>query len=146
MNKFLAVVRLTKDPQIRTTASGAKIADFSVAVNRTFKRDGQPDADFFNCAAFGKKAEFVEKYVRKGTKLVIEGQVQNNNYTNKEGQKVYGTLIVVDNMEFAESKKASTTAEATADAPVADIPAAATAQPGDEFVSMPADVDDLPFN
>ena len=113
MNKFITMGRLTRDPEVRYT-QGEKtmaIASFSIAVNRKFKREGEPEADFFNCTAFGKQAEFVEKYLKQGTKVVLAGRVQNNNYTNKEGQKVFGVQIMVEEIEFAESKSASTQQE-----------------------------------
>ena len=143
MNKMLGMARFAKDPSVNVTPSGSKIANFSIAINRQFKREGQPDADFFNCTAFGKTAEFIEKYMKKGTKVVFEGSVQNDNYTNKEGQKVYGTRIMINNIEFAESKAASTTDTAAATAPAA---AEETSASGDSFMSIPDDVDDLPFN
>lgn len=109
MNKVILIGRLTRDPEIRYSQndSSTAIATFSAAVDRRFKRDGEPDADFFDCTAFGKQAEFVERYLKKGTKMVIVGRLQNDNYTNKEGQKVYRTRIMVDELEFAESKAAS---------------------------------------
>lgn len=107
MNKVIMMGRLTKDPEIRYAQSGSAVGSFSLAVDRRFKRDGEPDADFFNCTAFGKTAEFVEKYLKKGTKVVIDGRLQNDSYTNKDGQKVTSTKIYVDTMEFAESKQSS---------------------------------------
>ena len=109
MNKVIMMGRLTRDPEVRYSqgANGTAVGRFSIAVDRRFKREGEPDADFFDCTVFGKQAEFVEKYLKKGTKIVLEGSVQNNNYTNKDGQKVYGTRIVVDSVEFAESKAAA---------------------------------------
>ena len=106
MNKIILLGRLTRDPEVRYS-QGEKttaIASFSVAVNRKFKREGEPEADFFNCTAFGKQAEFVEKYLKKGTKVLLTGRVQNDNYTNKEGQKVYSVRIMIEEIEFAESK------------------------------------------
>jgi single-strand DNA-binding protein len=76
-----------------------------LAVNRKFKKEGEPEADFFNCTAFGRLGEFVEKYLKQGAKILLVGRVQNNNYTNKEGQKVYSVQIMADEIEFAESKK-----------------------------------------
>lgn len=105
MNKAIMMGRLTRDPEIRYTNGGKTIAKFSLAVDRRFKQEGQPEADFFNCVTFGKQAEFVEKYLHKGTKILISGQVQNNNYTNKDGQAVYSTQILIDEIEFAESKQ-----------------------------------------
>ncbi len=109
MNKVILMGRLTRDPEVRYSqgASQTSVARFSVAVDRRFKRDGDPDADFFNCTAFGKQAEFIEKYLHKGTKIVLCGRVQNDNYTNKDGQMVYSVRIMVDEIEFAESKNAS---------------------------------------
>lgn len=99
--------RLTRDPEVRYSNEGNAVSKFSLAVDRRYKREGQPNADFFNCVAFGKTAEFTEKYLKQGTKVALEGELQNNNYTNKEGQKVYGMQIVVNSLEFAESKSSS---------------------------------------
>ena len=109
MNKVILMGRLTRDPEVRYSqgASQTSVARFSVAVDRRFKREGEPDADFFNCTAFGKTAEFVERYLHKGTKIVLSGRIQNDNYTNKDGQMVYSVRIIVDDVEFAESKNAS---------------------------------------
>lgn len=109
MNKVILMGRLTRDPEVRYSsgASSTAIANFSIAVDRRFKREGDPDADFFDCTAFGKQAEFVERYLKKGTKMVVVGRLQNDNYTNKEGQKVYRIRIMVDELEFAESKNAA---------------------------------------
>ena len=109
MNKIILLARLTRDPEVRYSQGekSTAIASFSVAVNRKFKREGEPEADFFNCTAFGKQAEFVEKYLKQGTKVVLSGRLQNNNYTNKEGQKVYSVQIMVEEIEFAESKAAA---------------------------------------
>lgn len=113
MNKWISMVRLTRDAEIRYSADGKAVAKFDVAVNRKFKREGEADADFFSCVAFGKIAETFEKLnIGKGTKLLIEGEVRNNNYTNREGQKVYGTQILVDSFEFCESKQGGETASA----------------------------------
>jgi single-strand DNA-binding protein len=107
MNKVIMMGRLTRDPEVRYSSEGNAVSKFSLAVDRRYKREGQPDADFFNCVAFGKTAEFTEKYLKKGTKVVLDGELQNNNYTNKEGQRVYGMQIVVNSLEFAESKSSS---------------------------------------
>ena len=109
MNKVILMGRLTRDPEVRYSqgASQTSVARFSVAVDRRFKREGEPEADFFNCTAFGKQAEFIERYLHKGTKIVLCGRVQNDNYTNKDGQMVYSVRIMVDEIEFAESKNAS---------------------------------------
>ena len=108
MNKVLMIGRLTRDPEVRYSqgTNQMAIARFSIAVDRRWKREGEPDADFFNCTAFGKQAEFIEKYLHKGTKVLISGRVQNDNYTNKDGQKVYAVQIMIEEIEFAESKNA----------------------------------------
>ena len=132
MNKTIMMGRLTKDPDITNTTNGTVIARYNLAVDRKFKREGDPDADFFSCTSFGKQAEFVEKYLKKGTKIVLTGRVQNNNYTDKNGQKVYGTVIMVDEIEFAESKKSEgTTSE----------------EKTDDFVNVPEGlIEELPFS
>lgn len=133
MNKVIEMGRLTRDPEISSSNSGTTFARFSIAVDRRFKREGEPDADFFNCTAFGKTAEFVEKYLKKGTKVLVTGRLQNNNYTNKEGQKVYDVRIMVEEMEFAESKK--------------DGQQNAQEAPGNDFLNIPDGlVEELPFS
>ncbi len=109
MNKVILMGRLTRDPDVRYSQNGNQtaVARFSIAVDRRFKRDGEAEADFFNCTAFGKTGEFVEKYLHKGTKVVLSGRIQNDNYTNREGQMVYGMQIIAEDLEFAESKNAS---------------------------------------
>lgn len=110
MNKVIMMGRLTRDPEITYTQSSTPLAigKFSVAIDRKFKKPNDTvTADFFNCTTFGKQAEFVEKYLKKGTKVLVTGRLQNDNYTNKEGQKVYSTQIIVEEIEFAESKTSS---------------------------------------
>lgn len=109
MNKVILMGRLTRDPEVRYSQGNSQtaVARYSVAVDRRFKREGEPDADFFNCTSFGKQAEFVERYLHKGTKVVLSGRIQNDNYTNREGQMVYSVRIIVEDVEFAESKNAS---------------------------------------
>lgn len=135
MNKVIMTGRLTRDPEIRTSGN-TQIARFSLAVDRRFKREGEPDADFFNCTAFGKTAEFVEKYLTKGIKVNLVGRVENNNYTDKEGNKVYSVQILVEEIEFAESKNASQGQSKEANV-----------TPESGFMTIPDDVDDdnLPF-
>ena len=135
MNKVIFTGRLCKDAEIRYSADGKAVARFDFAVNRTFKREGEADADFFSCVAFGKIAETIEKYVSKGTKILIEGEVRNNNYTNKDGQKVYGTQILVNSFEFCESKGTGGN----------EVP---TFKPDENgFMSIPDGIEeDLPFN
>lgn len=109
MNKVILMGRLTRDPEVRYSqgANQTAVAKFSLAVDRRFKREGQPEADFFNCTVFGKQAEAIEKYLRKGSKIVVCGSIQQNDYTNKDGQKVYSVQIIVDEFSFAESKNAA---------------------------------------
>ena len=110
MNKVILMGRLTRDPDVRYTDGHEPMAisRFSLAVDRRFKREGeQQTADFISCIAFGRTGEFIERYCKKGTKLVVEGRIQTGSYTNKDGNKVFTTDVVVENCEFAESKAAS---------------------------------------
>ena len=140
MNKGILMGRLTRDPEVRYGgANNSAVARFSLAVDRRFKRDGDDQtADFINCVAFGKTAEFLEKYARKGTKFVVEGRIQTGSYTNKDGQKVYTTDVAVDEAEFVGSKSDSGQAAA------AKAPAKAEKK-DDDFLNIPDSVDDLPF-
>ena len=106
MNKVILCGRLTKDPEVRYSQGATQmcIAKYNLAVDRRFKRDGEPTADFINCVAFGKIGEIAEKYFRKGTKIIVSGRIQTGSYTNNNGQKVYTTDVVVEEQEFAESK------------------------------------------
>ena len=112
MNKTLLIGRLTRDPDIRYTQSEqpTTIARFNLAVDRRFKKDGEQSADFISCVAFGKTAEFIEKYVFKGTKIAVEGRIQTGSYTNNDGNKVYTTDVVVEQVEFAGAKTDSKSA------------------------------------
>lgn len=107
MNKVILIGRFTRDPEIRYTQSGICSANFSIAIDRKYKQEGQPEADFPRVIALGKTAEFIEKYFRQGMKIVIEGRIQTGKYTNKEGQTVYTTDVVAESVEFAESKSGS---------------------------------------
>ena len=109
MNKVIICGRLTRDPEMRYTTgeNATAIARYTLAVDRRFNRNGDNTADFIPCTAFGKSAEFAEKYLRKGTKMIVEGRIQTGSYTNKDGQKVYTTDVIVESQEFAESKSAS---------------------------------------
>ena len=109
MNKVILMGRLVKNPEVRQDANGAiSMARYTLAVDRMrTKKDEDPGADFINCVVFGKSAEFAKNYLRKGTKLVIEGRIQTGSYTNKNGQKVYTTDVVIERQEFAESKAAN---------------------------------------
>lgn len=106
MNKVILIGRLTSDPDVRYSQSHEPIAiaRYTLAVNRRFKKDGEPEADFIRCVAFGKQGEFAEKYLRKGMKIAVAGRIQTGSYTNQEGQIVYTTDIVVEEHEFCESK------------------------------------------
>lgn len=107
MNRWTGIGRLVRDPDIKQTTGDkpTTVAKFTLAVDRRFKKDGEPEADFINCVAFGKTAEFIQKYFTKGMKVAVEGRIQTGSYTNKEGNKVYTTDIAVENVEFCESKK-----------------------------------------
>ena len=149
MNKIILMGRLTRDPEVRYGgAQNMAIARFSLAVDRRFKRDGQADADFFNCVAFGNTGEFVEKYLHKGTKVLVEGEMRNNNYESKKhpGETVYSFEVNVNQVEFAESKAAS---QANAGAPVPQAPQQQAEKPedaADSFMNIPEGIDqDLPF-
>ena len=157
MNKVILMGRLTRDPEVRYSqgASQTAVARFSIAVDRRFKREGEPDADFFNCTSFGRQAEFVERYLHKGTKVVLSGRVQNDNYTNKEGQMVYSVRIMVDEIEFAESKNASGGGNDgnygnggyNNDGGFGGNSASAPSGAGDGFMNIPDGIDEeLPFN
>ena len=111
MNKVIIIGRFTRDPEIKYTTgeNATATARFSLAVNRRFKnKEGNYDADFINCVAFGKTAGFIEKYFTKGMAIGITGRIQTGSYTNKEGQKVYTTDVVVEETEFVESKNKGT--------------------------------------
>lgn len=147
MNRIILMGRLTRDPEVRYGgANNTAVARYSIAVDRRFKREGDPDADFFNLVTFGKQGEFVEKYLHKGTKIVVEGELRNNNYTNRDGQMVYGMEIVTNNIEFAESKSAQSQNQGGGYAP-AGANNAPTASVGDGFMNIPDGIDEeLPFN
>ena len=126
MNKVIFTGRLTADPELRQSGD-TTITRFNLAVDRRGKRD---EADFFSCTAFNKLAEFAKNYLVKGTKILLEGRIQNNNYTDRDGKKVYGFQVIADSIEFAGAKTERTTEKA------------------DDFVKVPDNVDDeeLPFN
>lgn len=109
MNKVILMGRLTRDPDIRGgQGDGNSVARFTLAVDRRFRREGSDQtADFISCVAFGRTADFMEKYTHQGTKLLLEGRIQTGSYTNREGNKVYTTDVVAENVEFAESKASS---------------------------------------
>ena len=139
MNSVQLTGRLTRDPEVRYTDGGLSIARFTLAVSRRFKQEGSPDADFIRCVAFGKTAEFIEKYFSQGRKMDLNGRIQTGSYTYQEGQKVYTTDIVVENVEFGESKGSGTSGGTQRQDP-------ATAD-SDGFMNIPDGIDEeLPFN
>mgnify|MGYP000025798171 FL=1 len=145
MNKVILMGRLTRDPEVRYSQGeqATAIARYTLAVDRRFKRDGDQTADFIGCVAFGKLGEFAEKYLRKGTKVVVTGRIQTGSYTNKDGQKVYTTDVVVEECEFAESKNVA--GENSGFTP-SDRPSPSSAA-GDGFMNIPDGIDEeLPFN
>lgn len=143
MNKVQLVGRLTRDPEIRYSQgeNATATARFSVAVNRRFKNaEGNYDADFINCVAFGKSAEFVEKYFKKGMAIGLTGRIQTGSYTNKDGQKVYTTDVVVEETEFVESKGVSSIASSNDSRPLANTIR------NDNFINASIDIEEeLPF-
>lgn len=108
MNKVVIIGRNTRDVELKQTSSGTAVAEFSIAVKRSFKTNGQYESDFFDCVAYGKTAELISQYVKKGDMVGIDGRLQTRNYTNKEGRKVYVTEIIVENVEFLSTKKQET--------------------------------------
>lgn len=141
MNKVILMGRLTRDAEIRYSQgeNSMAIARFSLAVDRRFRKDGEQGADYINCVAFGKTAEFYEKFGRKGTKFVIEGRIQTGSYTNKDGQRVYTTDVVVENTEFAESKSNNQSGNSSQNN---SVPSS-----DDGFMNIPDGIDEeLPFN
>lgn len=152
MNKVILMGRLTRDPDVRYSAgeNSTAVARYTLAVDRRFHRDGDATADFIGCVAFGRQAEFAEKYLRQGTKIAITGRIQTGSYTNREGQKVYTTDVVVEEQEFAESKNAGGS-NGGYSAPQHNNPApsANTSELGsaDGFMNIPDGIDEeLPFN
>ncbi len=146
MNKVILMGRLTRDPEVRYSSGDSQtaVARYTLAVDRRFRRDGDSQtADFIGCVAFGRQAEFAEKYLRKGIKIAATGRIQTGSYTNKDGQKVYTTDVVIEEQEFAESKSASS--ENAGFVP-ADRPSPSSAA-GDGFMNIPDGIDEeLPFN
>lgn len=131
MNKVVLIGRLTADPDIRHTQSGKCVASYRLAVDRAFKSDGQPEADFINCVAWGKSGEFCQKYLHKGMKIALEGRIQTGSYTKDDGTKVYTTDVIVEHHEFCESKRSSDSGS--------------YAEPAQGFTEIDEDDGDLPF-
>lgn len=144
MNKVILVGRLTRDPEVRYSQgeNATAIARYTLAVDRRFKRDGEPTADFINCVVFGKSAEFAEKYFRQGLRVAISGRITTGSYTNKDGIKVYTTEVTVEEQEFAESK-----AESEANKTSNQQATSANASSGGGFMNIPDGIEEeLPFN
>ena len=134
MNSVQLLGRLARDPEVRYTDAGATIASFTLAVDRRFKQENGETADFISCKAFGKTAEFIEKYFGKGKKLALNGRIQTGSYTNKDGVKVYTTEVIVENVEFVESKGTEQNG-------------GAAETKNDDFMNVPDGLDEeLPFN
>jgi single stranded DNA-binding protein (ssb) len=150
MNKVILMGRLTRDPEVRYSSgeNSLAIARYTLAVDRRFKRDGEATADFISCVAFGRPAEFAEKYFRQGIRITVSGRIQTGSYTNRDGQKVYTTEVVIEEQEFAESKSASEHASANYNAPIdAPTPEAPSAASADGFLNIPDGIEEeLPFN
>lgn len=125
INVAIFLGRLTRDPEVRYSqgANSVAVARFSIAVDRRFQREGEPTADFFNCVCFGKTAEFVEKYIKKGSKVVVNGRAENDNYEDKDGNMHYGFRWVIDQVEFADAKK----------------------ETGEGYMEVPDEPDEIPF-
>lgn len=155
MNKVVLVGRLTRDPEVRYSQgeSATAVARYTLAVDRRFKRDNEPTADFIPCVIFGRSAEFAEKYFRQGMRVAISGRIQTGSYTNKDGVKVYTTEVIVEDQEFAESKSEfeanrgsyqqnsyqQNSYQQPAPAPGADV--------GDGFMNIPDGIEEeLPFS
>ena len=149
MNKVVLMGRLTRDPNVRysqgnNTQESVCVARYTLAVDRRTSRDGQQSADFISCVAFGRAGEFAEKYLRQGTKITICGRVQTGSYTNRDGQKVYTTDVVIEEQEFAESKRESERSQQNAAARQQD---AGYTDAGDGFMNIPDGIDEeLPFS
>lgn len=141
MNRVILMGRLTRDPEVRYTSgeNSMAVARYTLAVDRGIKKQAEQSADFIQCVAFSKAAEFAEKYFRQGMRVLISGRIQTGSYTNKEGQKVYTTEVIIDTQEFADSKGEGTGGRSKKQE--ADVDA-------DGFLSIPDGVDDegLPFN
>ena len=152
MNKVILMGRLTRDPDVRWTQGPEQsaVARYTLAVDRRFQKEGGATADFIGCVAFGRQAEFAEKYLQQGIKIAITGRIQTGSYTNRDGQKVYTTDVVVEEQEFAESKNAGGN-NGGYSAPQHNNPApsANTSDLGsaDGFMNIPDGIDEeLPFN
>lgn len=154
MNRVVLMGRLTRDPEIRYSngENALAIARFTLAVDRRFNRKDDQTADFITCKAFGKQAEFAERFLRQGIKVAASGRIETGSYTNRDGQKVYTTEVVLDEIEFAESKAANDAARGGMGGGYQSVPAPAPmpnpmGAAGDGFMNIPDGIDEeLPFN
>ena len=149
MNKVILMGRLTRDPNVRYTAGDNPmgIARYTLAVDRRIKREGEATADFISCIAFGKAAEFAEKYFRQGIRIVVSGRIQTGSYTNRDGNKVYTTDVVVEEQEFAESKNNAAGNNNAQGNTAAEQPIGNTTVDADGFMNIPDGIDEeLPFS
>ena len=136
MNKVILMGRLTKNPEIKYAGkdNDMAVARYTLAVNRRYKRDGEQEADFISCVTFGKSAEFAQKYLRKGMRIVIGGRISTGNYKDKDGKKVYTTDVIVEEHEFAQNKESNLSSEREKE----------TGTNPDGFMNVPDD-DEIPF-
>ena len=150
MNKVILMGRLTRDPEVRYSSgeTATAVARFTLAVDRRFaRRDSDQTADFIGCVAFGRNAEFIEKYFRQGMRVTICGRIQTGSYTNRDGQKVYTTDVVVEEQEFAESRAESEANRASYGRQQAAPAPSPSVDAGDGFMNIPDGIDEeLPFN
>lgn len=140
MNKVILIGRLIRDPDVRMGTNDTKIARYTLAVNRKYHKNNEPAADFIGCVALGKNGEFAEKYLHKGIKIAVTGRIQTGSYTNREGQKVHTTDVLIEEQEFAESKKSQSEEQ--------HPPIPSPEQSADDFMSVTAftEDDELPFS
>nr|DAX07262.1 MAG TPA: Single strand binding protein [Bacteriophage sp.] len=149
MNKVILMGRLTRDPDVKYTAGDnpMAIARYTLAVDRRFKRENEATADFISCIAFGKAAEFAEKYFRQGIRIVVSGRIQIGSYTNRDGNKVYTTDVVVEEQEFAENKSSAAGNNNVQDNTAAGQSIGNTTVDADGFMNIPDGIDEeLPFS
>lgn len=152
MNRVILMGRLTRDPDIRYSQGDSTngVARYTLAVDRNVSRNNagdQPTADFISCVAFGRSAEFAERYLKKGTKILVEGRIQTGSYTNRDGQRVFTTDVIVDRHEFAESRNAAGNGDYSASYSAPAGNGGMGADPGSDFMNIPDGIEEeLPFN
>ena len=149
MNKSIMMGRVVKDPDLRYTQTEngeLAIANFRLAVDRKFVRRGDPEADFFSCTAFGRKAEFAEKYLFKGIKILVEGRMQNDNYKNRAGENVYGMRLMIEEISFAESKKALESGNDEREEPERETRASSNRNRSDRAENQRSEMDDRDYD